>query len=562
MQAFRSKVFRCQWVFLALAITVTMFAGCESRKKRLTAAKLDDPGTAYAENRDHLILALDFLDSFHEYDTGEIVPRITNHLQTWISDVRPVDDWLADPLFGRLPRRLNVANQPITLSRLQFQPADLTMLREAMWLSEIAQAVTARDVRDEEVSAWLAEQESELGIDGVRDLASAFQLFDWVIRNVQIEEGPETIDGIPFSSRFSWEALLLGRGDASLRAELFILLCRQARVPAFVLGIEADPVNRPWVVGAWVADRLFLFDPKLGLPLPGEGGRGVVDLQTLLDQPELLQKLDTTEQPYEFEEADLGRLVAMFDGTPGYLSQRMRAIEDALPAEKRMVLTATPSALAREIRAAFPNLVGVELWTLPYDTVQHRQRLLRENPAAIREIERDLSLFFEKTPLASARREHFRGRLASDPPQKGAKALYMECRIPDADIARFNVNTIRSVFGVPKELENQPEAIAQLVPIAQRRARLAKEYASYWLGILAYEEGRPDVAVDYFQKRTLEAYPDGVFTVGAKYNLARSLEALGRDSEDSSLTAEAISLYDEDASPQSHGNRLRAERLK
>jgi tetratricopeptide (TPR) repeat protein len=83
----------------------------------------------------------------------------------------------------------------------------------------------------------------------------------------------------------------------------------------------------------------------------------------------------------------------------------------------------------------------------------------------------------------------------------------------------------------------------------------AKEDASYWLGLIAYERGSHAAAVDFFLKRTLEAFPDGRWTDGARYNLARTYEAMNRFDE-------AITLYESDASLQRHGNLLRARRLK
>jgi len=75
------------------------------------------------------------------------------------------------------------------------------------------------------------------------------------------------------------------------------------------------------------------------------------------------------------------------------------------------------------------------------------------------------------------------------------------------------------------------------------------------LGLIAFEEKNYPVAIDYFSRRTLEATPDGPWTDGAHYNLGRTYEANGQ-------LAEAIDLYQSDRSPQKHGNRLRARRLK
>ena len=92
------------------------------------------------------------------------------------------------------------------------------MLREAMWLSEIAERTCQRELSDPDLAAWLSEHESDYGIDGCRDLTCAAQLFDWVVRNIQLEAAPEPQNGVTIAARFSWEALLLGRGEARLRS--------------------------------------------------------------------------------------------------------------------------------------------------------------------------------------------------------------------------------------------------------------------------------------------------------------------------------------------------------
>jgi hypothetical protein len=72
---------------------------------------------------------------------------------------------------------------------------------------------------------------------------------------------------------------------------------------------------------------------------------------------------------------------------------------------------------------------------------------------------------------------------------------------------------------------------------------------------VCFEQKDYPVAIDYFAKRTLEASPQGPWTSAARYNLARAYEAMG-DAE------KAIALYEADTSPQSHGNKLRARRLR
>jgi len=83
----------------------------------------------------------------------------------------------------------------------------------------------------------------------------------------------------------------------------------------------------------------------------------------------------------------------------------------------------------------------------------------------------------------------------------------------------------------------------------------AKQDASYWLGLLAFQRANYSSAIDYLARRTLEVMPDGPWSSGAQYNLARCYEAADEP-------AAAAELYQSDTdSPGYHGNLLRARWL-
>ena len=73
--------------------------------------------------------------------------------------------------------------------------------------------------------------------------------------------------------------------------------------------------------------KLYLFDPELGLPIPGPGGIGAdksgrLDVQpATLDQvtanPKLLDRL-AADEPYWARKADLKRAVALVEASPLY----------------------------------------------------------------------------------------------------------------------------------------------------------------------------------------------------------------------------------------------------
>ena len=74
-------------------------------------------------------------------------------------------------------------------------------------------------------------------------------------------------------------------------------------------------------------------------------------------------------------------------------------------------------------------------------------------------------------------------------------------------------------------MKAQTKILADWTTQSYRRGKI---YASYWLGLIALDQGNYASAVDYFANRTLAAAPGSMWTPGAHYNLARSLEAGGQ----------------------------------
>ncbi len=437
-------------------------------------------------------------------------------------------------------------------------------------MRDSARQLSSRSVSDIRLAAWIERLRQEGNDNLANDLATVIEIFDWVIRNIQLEPmlADERVDRdsdvdprAQGSQRLLWESLLLGRGDALMRARIMILIARQLGIPVVMLGIDQDEGEpRPWGPAAWLDDELYVFDTRLGLPLPGEERQGVARLQQIVANPDLLDEVQTAEWPYAIGPRDLKRLVALIDATPSYLSQRMKIVESNLVGDRKMRLTTAPSALARQLAAKEPAITRVAIWTLPYDTMSQRRTLL-DDPQALATLSAETLLFTNNSPLIQARRKHFRGEYASDPPEKGAKALYMDSRIPNQ---RLDAMTARDVEAMTRStLPNDQASRDLIVHAAKQQMSKAKEYASYWLGLIAFEEGQYEVAIDFFKTRTLETYPDGLWKTGATYNLARTYEQLGDTLPSPELLRQARQTYLLDqTSPYGPGNRLRATRIE
>jgi hypothetical protein len=295
--------------------------------------------------------------------------QIVDRLNPWIRSQASPPDWTLDPLLAGLPEPLRQLPMVQDLDKMEFSRYDGFALREADWLRD--------------VSAWARG-------DDLDELSRAKALFDWTVRNIQLESdptGPAAADAAP---QVPWETLLLGRGTAMERAWLFMLLARQQGLDAVVLAL-ADPADaadkppRPWALAVLSEGNLYLFDPALGLPIPAadgvkldSSGRLVIQPATLAEaaaDDTLLRQLDLDpKHPYPVKAADLKHVVALIEASPAYLAKRIKLVEKHLVGSQKMVLTASASAQAERLKA-LPQIADARLWTFPYETLERRLQL-------------------------------------------------------------------------------------------------------------------------------------------------------------------------------------------
>jgi hypothetical protein len=364
----------------------------------------------------------------------------------------------------------------------------------------------------------------------------------------------------PGYTAFPWQTLLFGRGDAWQRARVFMLLARQRQLDVVLLAFDdpqAIPRPRPWLPAAAIDDQLYLFDTALGLPIPGPGGAGIATLQQVQAQPDLLHTLDVSEKlPYAPARANVQQVVALIDTAPEFLAQRMKWIATRRSGPALTVFV-EPSAVAERVRKC-AGVKAVSLWTIPFETCVFRAALERraEKEPEIKRQKLAREFIFEGYhPLVRGRQLHFRGVFENQNDKPGAKALYLEARLPNATIAEMEKSVeVQQGLGLVRGRENDQEWQARIkshMLIAQQ----IKQAASYWLGLIHYETGRYDVADDWFKVRTLETGEKNPWIPGARYNLARTYEALG----DLRSARETLLLDD---SAQRQGSLLLAHQLR
>ncbi len=138
-----------------------------------------------------------------------------------------------------------------------------------------------------------------------------------------------------------------GKGVEDIKADMWVAAESDGRTttaidawsaapPPALLGClvfcdSREAPDHPWACGVLVNGRpdVYLFDPLLGLPIPGEGGEGVATLADVVHKPGLLQQLQVEgEPPYDVtaQKAAGARLQLVYSQSA--VAPRMRRLQE------------------------------------------------------------------------------------------------------------------------------------------------------------------------------------------------------------------------------------------
>lgn len=570
-------------VLLAVAVT-----GCN---RGPSVADMAQPTQERGSStRDYFQVALDFLKQRDEHNLDRAAGQTSYYLNRWIQDEAADPRWMIDrPLLNTLPDAVKraPATKEITSDRalagLEFRAGDVLFLEEARWLHAVAQWASQQPLAPD-LAEWI--EQRGLSSRSAKRLAQCALLFDWTIRNIQLDEtlpyprdsvaGPQipsgqedpTVDWIPPMrgmpgpgyTLYPWHVMMYGHGDALQRARVFILLARQLRIDVVMLGIDTRTGRaQPWLPAALLDNELFLFDSELGLPIPGPGDRGIATLSQVLDDPTLLSALDVGERHrYRVRPSDLEQVVVLIDASPEYLSQRMKLVEQKLDAANQMILTVNASQLKRDLEPC-RGIKAVRLWAVPLETdiyQQARAAILASDPDLQWQDFLVHGVFQTLSPLVKGRRQYLLGNLSKKGDDQGATGHLLQSRMSQSQIEGIETSRdLQAALGLQKTPGMNERQWSNRMQHVKRLQLESKAHASYWLGLIQMEQRDFPVAANWLKQRTLEQHPDGPWTFAARYNLARCYEALGK-------TEDAVQIYLTDESPQRHGNLLRARRLE
>ena len=147
---------------LAVVCVTTLQTGCNSKS---AAPKRGPAAHSHAQNGLFDSVA-ENLERLEQFDTQQIFIQICDRLNQWNLQERPKVNWQTDPLLAGLPDHFRKLIVVRTIDLPRFDYSDARYLEEAVWLRDISRNARA---------------------DQFNDLAVAERLFDWVVRNIQLE---------------------------------------------------------------------------------------------------------------------------------------------------------------------------------------------------------------------------------------------------------------------------------------------------------------------------------------------------------------------------------------
>lgn len=531
--------------------------------------------------QDHLGEVFALLKQYVELEPKKARRQIAYHLNRW-SENQPA----ATAKRPDLTKSIADLYPPEELSKLideqTFQVADAQHLRDCYLFHSIASWVDSDLMNETLLDDWFKSLSASLPEEQLDQLRTATRLFDWTIRNVSFEPDVPTTGAppgpkFPFGMTFrgpgyrqtDYQAVMRGMGDGLQRAGVFTELCRQANIPAAVIGTIDGKSGKvtPFFVGVLVADDIYLFEPRLGIFVPGPGQEGIATLAQARRDELVLRRLSIAgldEFTYPIDKNDVQQCAAMFNLSAIAISPRMQQLQQGLTGNRRMNVYVDPDDLAKKFDAV-TGISSVRMWDVPVLAEIYRavcDQYAERDPifnfwyvARWAMLEADMD---SAKNLISGRWRHLTGQFSDveDENIKGARTLYLEQRAPEFEIEDLRIDVdLQIAYGIRRsDLDVDAAEYDRQIAQIQAMMRMGKRLATYWLSLLQADDGRTETAERWIDDRVLDESQVSEWVEPARYNLGRLAEALGQ-------TDRAIEIYKREGAPQEHGNRIRARLL-
>jgi len=615
----------------SLICSLTFSAGCTREESFVDYVETD-----IAKSKvDDLSRSIDFVKSEVRFEQSEFIDGVKNGLNRWVGyskDYLSKAPWEADATLQPLVEQYAELPASQRFGELNFLNTDAYYLQQSYWVSLVGKRLAASqryqpfelyrlaaddmDVSksDKSVDQIFKKLNDLSSDDKARSLANSMKAFDWVCRNINLEsdapldeseiedfilnpdaEGAAAgVPGLGYQ-RFPWQTMLYSRGDYVERAKLMMLVLRQLNIDSVLLATGES--TQPWVVAVAIGDDYYLFDTKLGLPIPGKKLGSIATLKMVQEDTELLTTLDlSTDESladntkYWVRPDDLKSLTALLYASPDSASKRMTALQGDLDIEARRL---KPQALADsetgaaqgatngdrilvsygldEVKDRLPKIDGVEFkpWDIAFKTHQYRSTIRTAVERGSSEDKSKLGWYYRTEayvngfrPYRTARGRFFKGKFKVVEDERSLNALqgWKNLMYSDDDIGGLSTDdNMQRRHGIRQENQNSQD-FANTLASVQSQMRLIRIDAKLFMAQSLFDNNNEGGIRGWLEDMKANSSYDPVDDNGRwndslNYLLARSFES-------QKLYDEAIEGYQQENLNQSHGNIIRSRMLK
>ncbi|WP_436716343.1 hypothetical protein U8335_01785 [Roseiconus lacunae] len=564
---------------IALFVSLLSLTGCQDDTALVRKIQYKRQVEQQSQSQqDHLGDVFALLEQYVELEPKKARRQIAYHLNRWSESQPATATERAD-----LVKTIEDLFPPQELEKLAddstYQPGDAEHLRDCFLFHSLYSWIDAEHLDERLLADWFTDLAKTIPEDQIDQLKTATRLFDWTVRNVAFEPdvpttgappGPQFPAGMTFRGpgyrQTDYQTLMRGTGDGLQRAGVFTQLCRQANIAAAVIGTidGTSGAVTPYFVGVLVGEEIYLFEPRLGIFVPGPGQVGIATLAQARRDELVLRRLSIAgldEFTYPISKSDVQQCVALFNFSPVTVSPRMELLQNGLTGNRRMSVYADADELAKRFDAV-TGVASTRLWNVPVLAEMYRaicEQHAERDPifnfwyvARWAMLEAD---FDSAKNLAHGRWLHLLGQFSDVEEEniKGARTLYLEQRAPEFEIEDLRIDVdLQAAYGIRRaDLDVSSEQFDQRIAEIQTMMRLGKRTATYWLSLLQADDDRTETAQNWIDDRVLDESQASIWVEPARYNLGRLAEALGD-------TDRAIEIYKRENAPQEHGSRIRA----
>ena len=404
---------------------------------------------------------------------------VSNLLNDWVSlgeedatRVESVDQIYQQQLSESVQQRM---------AEPRFSRRDVGHIRNAVWYKRVVAFVTG---------------------DSEDDLDRAVRLFEYVARNIVVKDNQG--DGLP-AGPFTFA--MLGEGSSRDRAWLYANLLRELRIDSVILVCDESPES--WLHGVLLDDKVYLFDHRLGLPVPADQAqpasaaiRRPATLDEVRDDPSLLTGLSSDEKhPYPVQAAALLQAEVRLVGTTALWSPRMRRLQMSLSGENGLLLwdplessADVEQGLVARVLAAGWERGRVRIWDYPENRLDGVDKRNIDQRRTFRRLSRSFEAPIPVLKIVQDPQTR-QVKLLLGPPKFRHRKTRNRQLIGNLEPAVTAYLGIRLWKDVPPLPEKTPfvdreghDFIRALLPNHVQRVHVeAADEASYWIGVCQVE---------------------------------------------------------------------------